>query len=110
MNKLFQIACLTLSLIGVTPAIAGNTDYDYMCQVGHKSYPVMLDTGHDDDCDGETTSCTITWRGKIFTNIKPGDQGCKAEYVGDGIDLCAQTKGIAHLTVGGKTFYCRMPH
>ena len=100
MNKLFQIACLTLVLIA--PAYAGN-NYDYMCRVGHKSYPVAVNG--PDDCDG--ASCTITWRGKTFPNVK-NVEGCKAEYAGDGIDLCEQTKGVAKLTVGKDTFDCRM--
>ena len=98
-----------IAVIGATPAMADT--YTYLCRVGHKSYPVTLDDA-DGGCDGATTSCTITWRGTTFRNVKLGE-GCRLEYLaaqnGVTIDFCTGTKGYADLKVGDAKFECQMP-
>jgi hypothetical protein len=74
-------------------------------------YPAVLDTGSKDDCNGETTSCIIKWRGTTFRNVKMGE-GCRADYIatdnGVKVDLCTATQGVADLTIGNVKFDCRM--
>lgn len=93
-------ALILAATVIATPALAAP---DYLCRVGHSSYPVSYDPDHG----------TIAWRGTTFTAGRYGDTGCKSEYVathnGVTADLCMQTKGFARLTVSGKTFDCQMP-
>jgi hypothetical protein len=100
----------TLLLTGVTvlvlvsTAIAQDKDpktYTYMCKVDHKLYPVSVNEVQD----------KLTWRGQTYSHITLG--GCKREWIatrnGVTVSLCAATKGVATLELGGKEFGCRMP-
>lgn len=109
MKRLLLATTTSLALIGAAHAAT----YTYICRDHHKAYPVTLNTGRSDDCDGTMTHCTITWRGTTFTDVKqrPGD--CRAEYAasnkGVGIDLCTSTKGVAGLMIGSQNLNCLMP-
>jgi hypothetical protein len=98
MEKLLATAAIIGTLMGSAQA----DDYDYLCLDHHKLYPVVL------DCNEDNSICTIKWRGKTYADVKLAE-GCKAEWSGPGVDLCAQTKGFARLTIGKTTFHCRMP-
>ena len=108
MLRLLLATAMSVALIGSTQAAT----YTYLCRDHKKSYPVVLDTGSKDDCgDGETTPCTIKWRGTTFRNVKTGE-GCRAEYIGTengvDVDLCTATQGVADLTIGDAKFACQM--
>jgi hypothetical protein len=102
-TKLLIALATTVALVG--PAVAGTSTY--MCQVGHKFYPVTLTTPNEDSLRG----ATITWRGVTFRNVKFGE-GCKTNFVAtrDGVtvELCTATQGAADLTIGGDTFECQL--
>jgi hypothetical protein len=61
-------------------------------------------------CDPE--ACTITWRGKTYSNVKVGE-GCRYDFRtttnGVTVDLCTATQGAADLTIGNSKFDCQMP-
>jgi bifunctional non-homologous end joining protein LigD len=105
MVRLLLATAMSVALIGSTQA----STYTYMCRDHNKSYPVVLDTGSKDDCDGE--SCTIKWRGTTFRNVKMGG-GCRYNYFttdnGVKVDLCTATQGVADLTIGNAKFDCQM--
>jgi hypothetical protein len=86
--------------------------YTYLCQDHHKAYPVTINTGKHDDCEGDNTSCTITWHGTTFRNAATNNTGCKEEWTatdnGVTIDVCAQTQGVARLKIDNTTFVCKM--
>lgn len=119
--SLLKITGATLAgAAGVVVAALATTAYaepDYMCRVGHKSYPVTTQYEVDDSGDKWPRNIkdggTLTWRGTTFTNLKFGEQGCKEEILAthDGViaDLCMATKGYASLTVGKTKFDCQMP-
>jgi hypothetical protein len=93
---------------------AGAITYTYICKDHHKSYPVTLtDPGtqaEDQDCG--SASCTITFRGKTYPNVKAVDEcryGFRTTNNGITVDLCTATQGVATLTVGNKSFDCQMP-
>jgi hypothetical protein len=109
MKNLLVATAMAVAMIEAAHAAT----YTYMCRDHHKRYPVTLDTGKNDTCDGATTSCTIMWRGTKFQNVKQGE-GCRAEYLatdnGVSVDLCTATQGVAVLKIGNKTFDdCQMP-
>jgi hypothetical protein len=108
MKNLLVATAMAVAMIEAAHAAT----YTYMCRDHHKLYPVTLDTGKDDNCDGATTSCTIMWRGTKFQNVKQGE-GCRAEYLatenGVSVDLCTATQGVADLKIGNTTFNCQMP-
>ncbi|MGY4428468.1 hypothetical protein ACVWWO_000945 [Bradyrhizobium sp. F1.13.1] len=107
MVRLLLVTAMSVALIGSTQAAT----YTYMCRDHNKAYPIVLDTGSKDDCDGETTPCTIKWRGTTFRNVKMGE-GCRADYIatdnGVKVDLCTATQGVADLTIGNAKFDCQM--
>src|SRR5215831_19938077 len=101
MNKMLKpLAIAALSIAILTPAHA--EIYTYACQVPDERgnvhlYSAKLDTGNR----------TITWRGKVFKNLKHLD-GCKQKYQATSSDghfaeLCTATQGVATLeaTFGG---------
>jgi hypothetical protein len=108
MVRLLLATAISVALIGSTQAAT----YTYWCRDHNKTYPVVLDTGSKDQCgDGETTVCTIKWRGTTFRNVK-GVEECRYGYAattGDGtkVDLCTATQGVADLTIGNATFQCQ---
>jgi hypothetical protein len=112
MKKLLRTAYIvTGTIIAATSAHAAAVTYTYMCQDHHKTYPVTLnDPGTSDMCDPET--CTITWRGKTYPNVKLGE-GCRYDFRttdnGVIVDLCTATQGVADLAIGNKKFECQMP-
>jgi hypothetical protein len=109
MKRLLLATAMTAALISA--AQAGT--YTYMCRDHHRAYRVTLDTGRNDECDGANTSCTITWRGTTFRDVKLGE-GCRYRYLatqnGVTADLCAATQGVATLTIGKSDFDCQMPN
>jgi hypothetical protein len=97
--KTFAIA-MALSAALVTPALSVRGTW--MCQVGNEFYPVTL-------TDRTLTSSTITWRGKVYRNVKRVE-GCKAKLTatrkGVTIEFCAATQGAADVTIGGNSYGC----
>jgi hypothetical protein len=75
MVRLLLATAMSVALIGSTQAAT----YSYWCRDHNKMYPAVLDTGSEDDCDGETTPCTIKWRGTTFRNVK-GVEECRYGY------------------------------
>jgi hypothetical protein len=95
-TKLLAIAAALIATL--MPAIAHATVYNYGCRTTDERgntqlYIAKLDTGKR----------TITWRGKVFKNLKQLD-GCKAEFEatasnGNIVNLCTATQGVADLNV-----------
>jgi hypothetical protein len=108
MKKLLITAYIAASiLLATTPAMAGTATYTYLCQVGHKSYPVTIR-------DSYPAPGTITWHRTTYRNLKAVESGCKEEFQatsdnGVTIDLCAATQGIADLRISKSDFLCQMP-
>jgi hypothetical protein len=103
MKKLLLATVTAVAMIGT--AHAGTDTLTYLCRDHHKTYPVTVTNNGCDETAG-SSSCTITWRGKIYRNVKVGDEPCKEEFVGPGIELCAKTQGFASLKVGDVMFDC----
>ena len=51
MKNLLVATAMAVAMIEAAHAAT----YTYMCRDHHKLYPVTLDTGKDDSCDGATT-------------------------------------------------------
>jgi hypothetical protein len=109
------LTALALSAPLVTPAISGATTATWMCQVGHSSYPVTLTAKANGKANsradgGYWEGGTITWRGRVFRNIKLVDE-CKVKFTatrnGVTIALCAATQGVADLSIGKDDFDCQ---
>jgi hypothetical protein len=87
--------------------------YPYICKTtdergNTQMYTAKLDLGRN----------TITWRGKVFSNLEQMD-GCKAAYRatsrdGSTAELCTATQGVADLVVtgddGSDEFECNIIH
>ena len=95
-----KLVFVTAAVLTVITTAAPAATYTYMCRVGHKSYPVQVTT--PDEANGSMDGGTITWRGKVFQNVKLGD-GCRYNFVAtrDGVtvELCTATKGVASLNI-----------
>jgi hypothetical protein len=59
MNMKITVVAASLALAAATPAHADET-YTYLCEVGHKSFPVTVNVDR----------ATLVWRGTTYTDLK----------------------------------------
>jgi hypothetical protein len=103
MKKMLLAGCAVLALCGQGYA----ETYTYACQVREAAtgnthlYSAVLDLSKH----------TITWRGKVYRNVKEDVSGnpdtCAKECFGNAaVRLSTATQGVADLSVGGNDFDC----